>query len=363
MAGKLDLFGIGDLNVDYIVGRTSRRTLESTAPDAFRRLRSHFTSGRDGIASDDQIVEMLEMSRGFNVACLGGSAFNVVQAAAGLDRNLRLGCLGILASRQNPDADFAAWLDRHDVDRTFVLPVPGEQGSCVSLFESGRRLLRPHPATNAAFAGLFGGLGQSVAEYVSESRIVHLTPLIDQRGADLVVEWMHAIKARNPEILLSFDPGDRWSESLSPALAGIYRLVDVLFLNETELTRLGASAREQPLKPIVEDLLNREVIDASVTVAVKADRRSHVYVCDGGAVNESVHPIKDFLSEPQIEDTTGAGDVFAAGFLVGRYVHGLTLQASVDLAHRLMWRKLQGIGVTMSHDFAQDLLNAGGISS
>ena len=359
MAGRFDLFGIGDLNVDYIIGRTNRRALETTFPDAFRRLRSCFPDGRDGIASDDQIAGMVAISRGYCVACLGGSAFNVLQAAAGLDRNLRLGCLGILGTRGIPDADFSAWLDRHNVDRTFVLPAPGEQGSCMALFDGGKRLLRPYPAANAAFADVFDGFGEHVAEYVSNSRIVHLTPLIDRRGADLAAEWMRAIKARNPGILLSFDPGDRWSEPVASALADIYGLADVVFLNETELTRLGASTAARPFKSIVEDLLNRRVIDAPVTLAIKADQHSHIYVCDGDAVNESIHPIEDFLSEPQIEDTTGGGDVFAAGFLVGRYLRGLTLQASVALAHRLMWRKLQGIGLTMSRDFAQDLPNPG----
>ena len=348
MAGKFDIYGIGDLNVDYIIGRTSRAALEQAFPAKFRQLRARFSSDRDGTASREQIAEVLDLSRGFNVACLGGSAFNVIQAAAALKPELRLGCLGILASRQNRVADFAAWFDRHNVDRTYVLPVSGEQGSCVSLFESGKRLLLPHPATNGKAADLFGERGDSIVEHIGDSRIIHLTPLIDERGADLAMRWMRAIKARNPELVLSLDPGYRWTESIPPALAGLYKLVDVLFLNETELRQLAACHKQQPCKSIVQGLLHRRVIDAPVTVAVKADRNSYVYACDGGTVNESVHPIEAWLTEQQIEDTTGAGDVFAAGFLFGRFVQGLTLQASIDLAHRLMWRKLQGIGAPMT---------------
>lgn len=68
--------------------------------------------------------------------------------------------------------------------------------------------------------------------------------------------------------------------------------------------------------------------------------------------DKATYPIRRLLPPSRIEDATGAGDVFAAGFLIGGLV-GRSESSSVELGHRLMRVKLQGVGTTRHHRFSR----------
>ncbi|MDS0258260.1 carbohydrate kinase family protein [Haloarcula sp. S1CR25-12] len=206
----------------------------------------------------------------------GGSASNVAVALAGLDASpLLLGSVG---------RDENGLLVRRELDsagvETALVETDGETAvKYLVVDDSGELMMFGNEGANEAYAAA----DLSAAQLAGADHL-HLTSQCPETAVEL------ARAASEAGLTVSFDPGRRLADR---DYAATIRNTDILFCNEREATVL------------------RDEADAVDTLVVKQG--------SGGATafdgdRDVAHP--GFAVDPV--DTTGAGDAFAAGFLVAR---------------------------------------------
>jgi ribokinase len=208
----------------------------------------------------------------------GGSASNVAVALAGLAASpLLLGSVG---------RDEYGWLARRELDsagvETALVETDGETAvKYLVVDDAGELMMFGNDGANEAYAASDLSSGQ-----LSAADHLHLTSQRPETAAEL------ARAADEAGLTVSFDPGRRLAHR---AYDETVHRSDLLFCNEREATLL----REDGLADAVSTLVIKQ--GSGGATAFDGDR-------------EVSHP--GFAVDPV--DTTGAGDAFAAGFLVAR---------------------------------------------
>ena len=110
--------------------------------------------------------------------------------------------------------------------------------------------------------------------------------------------------------------------------------VDILFANEDEAISLVETDYPTSVQ-MLRDLVNQVVITRGPLGAV---------ICDAGQ-----QVLVDAMPQGQVIDTTGAGDLFAAGYLFGR-THGYDAEMSGKIASLLAGEVISHIGARPSTD-------------
>lgn len=113
--------------------------------------------------------------------------------------------------------------------------------------------------------------------------------------------------------------------------------IDVLFANEVELLSLYEVDE-------FDEALQEVRGHCEVACLTRSEKGSVV------VSGEEIHVI-DAWPVDRVVDTTGAGDLYAAGFLYG-YTHGFDLAASARLASRLAAEVIQQVGARPDADLA-----------
>lgn len=147
------------------------------------------------------------------------------------------------------------------------------------------------------------------AEYIKNAKILHvtgITPALSEKARNATIEAIRI--AKENDVLVSFDPNIRlklWSiDKARPVLLEIAKYADIIFpgIDEGRML-LGIEDPEE----IAEYFMNLGV----GKVAVKLGKTG-CYVTDG---KENIY-VNGYAVE-KMEDSVGAGDGFAAGFLAG----------------------------------------------
>ncbi len=327
---RYDLLGLGNAIVDII----------SQVPDGFLE-RYRMAKGAMTLI-DEAPAEMLLGAMGSTVTVAGGSAANTVIGAAsfgcsasfiGRVKNDRLGDLfaeGVQAA--GVDFPVAHATAGPTTGRCFILVTPDGQrtmntylGACQDLSEDD-----VEPAT------------------VEASKVVYLEGYLwDPPGAKAAF-----LKAAR----IAHASGNRVALSLSDAFCvGRYRdeflglirdgTVDVLFANEVEVASLYEKGFDAAL-----DELRKERVLAAVTRAEKGC----IVVAAGVTTEVPAAPVG------QVLDTTGAGDLFAAGFVTG-LVRDLDHEACARLGALAAAEIIQHLGARPKVDL-RELARTNGIA-
>ncbi|GAA2569542.1 carbohydrate kinase family protein [Winogradskya consettensis] len=316
-AYEQDVVGIGALNLDYIADPGTPLEAEwgtETAVDA---------------ATINSAIQLAGPER--LTTTLGGSAFNTVHAIASSRPGLRLGYVGAAGRNPTGGPSPRAGLAALGIDHRHVsFTDQALSGICFSLTENGDRTMLTHAGANRTFPEHVDRHFDALVSYLSRTRLVHVTSLLDDASAGRLLTLLTAVKTINPATVLSFDPGHVWSTEVTPDIERLVRLSDYLLLNRREFAELRT-------------VLNR----TEAVVVVK--NPDHIEVRRPGARPE-LHP-QIPLPDAEIVDATGAGDVFAGGLLIG-LAQDAGLGAGCRLGMRLARHKLQHIGATGHDGFA-----------
>ena len=322
-APRLDVLCIGNAIVDVI----------ADADDAFLAAQG-LTKGMMRLIDQDEAVRLYgEMGPGREIS--GGSAGNTAAGLAAF--GLKAGFIGQVASDELGD------IYRHDVESLgvdFLVPARGDVGatarSLILVTEDAQRTMNT-----------FLGAAQQLhsrdidAAAVSDAAILYLEGYL----------WDPAEPraAMEAAIAASRAAGRKVAFTLSDTFCvdrhrdGFWALIeagkiDILFANEAELAAMtGSDDFEAGLARLASKVPTLVVTRSEHgAVAMRGDQRASV----------PAEPIE------RLVDTTGAGDLFAAGFLAGE-ARGLGLETSLKLGAIAAAEVIQHYGARPEQDLRE----------
>jgi sugar/nucleoside kinase (ribokinase family) len=337
--GAPEIVGFGALNVDYIASasRLSQRMAERITESVAR-----FEWNREGPVDektiDEAIAHLGVASLGYS---LGGSAWLTIFTMAQMSVGVRLGYVGVVGRVEAPGLSFIGQMDGLKIDHRWVSQRPDRlSGLCLSYIDDTDRVMLTHPGANFEVCGFIRDNFEALAGYLSAARLVHVTSFLDEETPVQVLAVLTRAKQLNPALCLSFDPGFDWADHPSAAIEGILALTDLLFVNYREFKALGRYAYGEPDEFIARKTLNRCNDGCTVFVTKRYD-----FVEAFRAVPEGLLAHRFQLQRPvretELEDATGAGDVFAAGVLSSLASRRLQVELGAFVGLSLAQHKLQ----------------------
>ncbi len=301
----IDLLGCGALNLDLIYRLPPSFPLwDELGPPGGE----HMMDAAVRRAVDEALAHVAPSRAG------GGQASNSVHALA------RLGYRAAMIGRVGDDDDGLFLLGELDPADARLVHREGETGRVyVLLDERGERRNLVWPAANDAFSPA------DLPRRLPRTRCALFTSFV----GDAPLEAQLALLERLPaDVEVGFDPGEIYARKGVKRFLPILQRCAYLFSTETELEMLcGLSLPES-----IDFLLNTGV----GLVIVKMGSRGARLV--GRRVDLYVPPLP-----AEVVDVTGAGDLFAAGFIAGM-LEQVGLESAGRLASWAASRGITGLG-------------------
>ena len=283
---RYDVVGIGNAIVD-IIGRCDEAFLTAHgAPKGHMRL------------VDEQTVSALYAAMGPGIEISGGSAANTLVGIASFGG--RAAFIGKVA------ADEFGRIFRHDI-RASGVDFDGEPTA--NRAPTSRSLILVTPdgeRTMNTFLGISADLDHGAVDpgLISASRIVYLEGyLFDRPEAKAAFRQAAEIAARSGRrVALTLSDSFCVDRHRAEFLDLIRNGVDILFANESEITALYETSFEEAARKTAED---------TRLAALTRSAKGSIILSEGRRIEIPVAPVE------RVVDTTGAGDLYAAGFLFG----------------------------------------------
>ncbi len=280
----MDVIGFGAINLDEIY------SVSVSPPPADA---GGIAPGSEALADDDtytRLTQWLEAAGTSAATSGGGQAANTMYALARM--GFRTAVIGGVGADAEGDSLLAGLAP---VDTSHVVR-GGRTARCVVVLdERGERTILVRPASEvpapdpvAAWTALGG------------ARCLHLTSLTHSQGLKAQRRLVETIPNH---VKLSFDPGELYCRLGARALAPILERTYVLFLGEREAELLVGSSDAEGCDKLLS-------LGPSLVVCKRGAQGVEVLTADG---QRFAIAAKDVA----LVDPTGAGDVFAAGFLAG----------------------------------------------
>jgi len=300
IAASHDVLGIGNAIVDVL----------AHADDAFLARRGLPKGAMTLVTAGQADLLYREMGRG--VECSGGSAANTMVGLASL------GGAAAFVGKVRDDALGVVFGD--DIRRAgvaFATPAATDGPP------TGRCLIFVTPDAQRTMQTFLGAAGTLSSDDLPEgelqaARIVYLEgylwDLPPAKAAFLrAAEIAHAAGRK---VALSLSDSFCVERHRTELRDFASRHVDVLFANETEIVALcGAGGLDDAV---------REVREMRLVAALTLGAKGSLVVSDGATIEVPAAPA------PRVVDTTGAGDLYASGFLFG-LTHGRDLASCARL--------------------------------
>jgi sugar/nucleoside kinase (ribokinase family) len=305
-----DVVGFGSLNVDYIYETEDLAFLEPFYPEGKKR--------REWVLTDLQEIRAVQRVIREKTRLIsrtgGGSAANTVFSLAKM--GFRSGMVGKVG--QDEDGDFILQemapvprlhLGRdHRTGQALIILGPDRDRIILLLPNANRELTRT----------------DLDPDFVKTFRILHLTSIL---GEGLALQERLAREVAG-QVLISCDPGEVYVQRGLKDLAPLLARCHLLFITQGELELLAGRGWRDGVE---------EILDLGTRIIAVKKKGSGAFIQEGAGIWELPAPII------QARDTTGAGDVFAAGFL-GGYLRGLPLPACGSLGLAMAHQSMEGVG-------------------
>ena len=297
-APRLDVVGIGNAIVD-IIGRCDDAFLaRHGAPKGHMRL------------VDTATLMALYNSMGPAVEISGGSAANTIAGIAALGG--KTGFIGKVSG------DEFGRIFTHDIKAQGVAfaAMPTKDGatsrSLILVTPDGERTMNTYLGVSTEFRE-----ADLDVDLIASAGIVYLEGyLFDEPEAKAAFRSAAATARKaGRKVALSLSDSFCVDRHRAEFLAFVRSGVDILFANESEIASLYETGFDAAAVAV-----GRDVPLAALTRGAKGS----VILSKGAASTVPVHPVA------KVVDTTGAGDLYAGGFL-----HGIARGASLETAGRL----------------------------
>ncbi len=304
------MVGISSLNVDYIYETADLSFLRPFYPEGKKR-RAWLLTDREDIQKLKTILK--EKARLISKSG-GGSAANTVYGLAKM--GFQTGIVGKIG--QDDDADFL-------IREMRIIPfhhLARDQWTGNALIVLGPNrdrtlLLIPNANQTLNWADLD-------LDFIGSFSIMHLTSLPGE-GLQLQERLAGDMSGR---MRISFDPGEVYVRQGLVALTPLLSRCDILFITEGELQILTGLPRPESISVV-------QSTGTKIIVIKKIE--AGAFIVQGAETWDLPAEII------QAKDTTGAGDVFAAGFLAG-LLKGQSLPDCGRLGLILSHQSMMGLG-------------------
>ena len=301
MTNSLDVVAIGNALVDVL----------AHSDDEFLAGRG-IEKGSMSLINAEQ-AETLYGQMGPGVECSGGSAANTVAGIASLGG--KAGFIGKVASDQ------LGKIFKHDIT---ALGVEFNTEPTHDTNPTGRCLVFVTPdaqRTMQTFLGSAGEVGPADvdAELIQRAQVTYFEGYLwDAPPAkQAYIKAAEIAHAANKKVSLTLSDKFCVDRHRAEFLDLVHGHIDILFANEQEICALYEVAT---FDEAVEAVRGK----CEVAVLTRSEKGA-VIVTPAETISVSAQPVD------KVEDTTGAGDLFAAGFLYG-YTHGKSLAESGKIA-------------------------------
>ncbi len=283
----MDVIGVGALNVDLFYDVPSLTVAGQTfeaggsvmvEPERFTRI-SQALAQRKPLARSG-----------------GGSAANTVVALSRMGYST--GFLGVTGKDENAKLLLSSMAG---VDVSHVKRYQ-RAGVCLSLLSQGERSLLSIPNSN----DLFSFTAEDV-EYLNTAKFVHLSSF---SSTSALLQQKQLLDLLDDGVYVSFSPGEKYARRGLDQIGDIIGRSRVVFLNQREMAVLTGNGPAEG---------GRSLLDLGTKVVVCTLGE------EGSIIVTSTSEVRVPARKAVVVDTTGAGDVFAAGFLAG-YLDGASLE-------------------------------------
>ncbi|MQY28119.1 hypothetical protein NRB56_37020 [Nocardia sp. RB56] len=348
-----DVIGFGALNVDVIATASG---LSELAAERITESTARFEWNREGPTDRDSVLAAIRNigSSSLNFS-LGGSAWLTIYALAQMRVGLRLGYVGVLGRIEAPGVSFRAQMSELGIEDRWVGRFPMDHcGLCLSFIDDNERVMQTSPGANLRMARYLEDNFDGIAGYLASGRIVHVTSFLDPDTPAVMLAVLREARNRNPKLRISLDPGFDWADNPSDDVRGIIELADLLFVNYREFKALGAHSLGDTDLVLAGRVL-RQSPRATVFVTKRYDY-TEVFGGSPEALRAYRFELQRPVRETEVEDATGAGDVFAAA-MIAAFVSGrLEVELGGYLGLMLARHKLRSMSVVGLPDLGDGFL-------
>jgi sugar/nucleoside kinase (ribokinase family) len=290
----MDVIGVGALNVDLfyevpdlsIAGRRFEPGGQAFLDEA------SFTEVSDDLGRRGKLVGRSG----------GGSAANTVAAL----------------SRMGYDTGFLGVVGKDDHGKFLLRSMEGadtsrvkkfqKSGMCVSMLHGGDRSLLVLPNANEYFSFTEDDVG-----FLNSSKFVHLSSFA---GDNPLNAQKRLVEQLDDQVYVSFAPGERYARRGLKQMRELVARSRILFVNDREVELLTGLGPKEGSRALLD-------VGPNVVACTRGERGSWIITKN----SEIEVPAKRTV----VVDKTGAGDVYAAGFLAG-YLDGATLEVCGEIA-------------------------------
>lgn len=296
---NFDFIGFGALNVD---------TFYSIIPDnQLENIVSNLFPGGERIGTEserNQVINNAEKYAKMTGKSGGGQSANTTVALAKM--GFKCGFIGKVGDDKLGDLllDSMENVDKSHIQRE------GNSGTCLCILDQqGERANIVFPGCNDKIS-----INESDVNYIKSSKFLHLTSFCNE---EILKIQENLLTQDLGETKITFDPGEIYSRLSMKRLCRILSYTDILFATSKEIELITGKEYQSGVKEIID-------CGTEVVVCKMSEYGSRIFS------KEYDIPISVTKVEKVI-DKTGAGDVYAAGFIAGLLL-GLSIESCGNLA-------------------------------
>lgn len=305
-----DLIGFGALNVDmiYVVDDLSNIEVCGQTCEAGAEIFC-------GLADFNELSKLLEHHGKFVSKSPGGSAANTAVAISRV--GFSAGYIGQVGEDKNGDflLDSMTGVDTSRVKRSGVTGM-----TIIILDPDGERTIVVLPNSNDEFA-----LNDIDFSYAADTKFLHMTSFAGEIPTDAQIKLAEKI---GEDVKISFDPGEIHTQKGLVKMMPVFKQSYNVFITDREV-RL---------------LTGEDYIDGTHEIL---NYGPDIVVCKLGKIGSYILTGDEEFNIPALEvkaiDKTGAGDVYAAGF-IGGLIKEMPLTQCAQLANKAAALSITGWG-------------------